>query len=759
MTAVRFAGDSQSLLASVIFEATWEMLVDSGALQWDERLGLIFGYERGELVNDRSWWRERVHPADLERVEQIAEDALRNGGSGWSNQYRFRRKDGSWAWVWSRAAIERDAGGRAVRAVGAMIDVTPLKESEERLRLLIEQMPARASATDRDLRIVSDAGAGFPGSPSMVGKTVGEALAAAPDRDRVVAASRKALAGESCKLQIGDGASAAQILLGPSRDASGNIIGVMGVAVDITDRVHAEDELRGSQRLLRRVLDTLPIGVIVVDRAGDVLLRNPAHSRIWGGEVPSGDERWKSGKGWWHHSGQAIVPGEWASQRALAKGEISLNELIDIETYDGKRKIIENSVAPIRNGDDVIVGAVVVNQDVTRSQYAEEEVARRARQQAAVAQLSLSALRGGELQPLFDEAVALVASTLAVDRVMILEPLADGNEMVFRATAGTWTHAAAPEITVHTEPGFMNWFSLRARAPVVVEDLKTETRFVACEVLSAEGVVSGINVPIAGKEHPFGVLGAHSTRKRDFAEDEIRFVWSMANVLATCIEQRHATAELQEKREQLRTLSGKLLEAQETERRAVARELHDDFGQVLTAIKLNLMRKERDEAESIALVDGAIARMRDLAHDLRPPMLDELGLAASLRWYVEREARRAGLEFHFAIAPPELRPPLGVETTCFRVAQEALTNVIRHAHARRVDVDLRVVGGALELAVRDDGRGFDVGAARRRAARGESQGLLGMQERVALVGGVLEIDSVPGRGTAVRARLPIGDRQ
>ncbi len=148
--------------------------------------------------------------------------------------------------------------------------------------------------------------------------------------------------------------------------------------------------------------------------------------------------------------------------------------------------------------------------------------------------------------------------------------------------------------------------------------------------------------------------------------------------------------------------------------------------------------------------------MRDLAHDLRPPMLDELGLAASLRWYVEREARRAGLEFHFAIAPPELRPPPGVETTCFRVAQEAFTNVIRHAQARRVDVELRAACGELELVVRDDGRGFDVGEARRRATRGKSQGLLSMQERVALAGGKLEIDSALGQGTAVRARLPLG---
>src|SRR5258708_37374290 len=122
---------------------------------------------------------------------------------------------------------------------------------------------------------------------------------------------------------------------------------------------------------------------------------------------------------------------------------------------------MENSSAPIRDGQGAITGAVIVNQDVTERRRAEEEVARRARQQAAVAQLSLSALRGEELQPLFDEAAALLASTLQIDRSMVLESLPDRSELVFRAIAGSWKPGVAPSITVRTEPGFMNWFSLR----------------------------------------------------------------------------------------------------------------------------------------------------------------------------------------------------------------------------------------------------------------------------------------------------------
>ena len=646
----------------------------------------------------------------------------------------------------------------------------------------------------------------------------------------------------------------------------------------------SEEALQRSQQLLRLVVDTLPVGVAVVDANGDVLLTNASVDAIWGRTIVRGDDRYEQSKGFWHDTGKAVAPEEWASRRALARGETSLNELIEIESFDGKRKIIQNSAAPIRDQQQAIVGAVIVNEDVTdrvlaeealrknrqllleaerlghtgsweldlgtgavvnteenlrlffgadrgkgaafedftaalhpddrewvlerrnhllagdgspdieyrvvwpdgsvhvifgratvvrdaagtpirvygtnadvtERKRAEQELQRHAEQQAAIAQLSLLAMRGGSLQAVFEEAVKLLARTLDVAHAMILEALPDQSGLVFRASAGAWKDQYGIGSTVPAPPSFMSWYSLRAPAPVVVGDLPAETRFIPCEILLEHGVRSGINVPIPGRERPFGVLGAHSTKLRAFSEDEVNFVWSVANLLATAIEQQRAAGELGEKREQLQALSRELLEAQEAERRAIARELHDDFGQVLTAIKLNLVRRDADQAETIALVDGAIARMRDLAQDLRPPLLDELGLPASLRWYVQREATRAGLDFQVDLATFERRPSPSVETACFRVVQEALTNVIRHASATRVEVELRIAGDGLQLSIRDDGTGFDVAAARKRAARGGSQGMLSMQERVALAGGELAIESSPGRGTSVRVCLPLG---
>jgi two-component system sensor histidine kinase UhpB len=228
-------------------------------------------------------------------------------------------------------------------------------------------------------------------------------------------------------------------------------------------------------------------------------------------------------------------------------------------------------------------------------------------------------------------------------------------------------------------------------------------------------------------------------------------------------ERDHLNSEAREARERLGTLSRRLLSAQEEERRRLAVELHDDLGQVLTAIKIrlgSLARSPQSEAlpeileEAICSVDAAMHRVRDLALDLRPSVLDDLGLPPALRWYADRFGRSTGIELNLAIdAVPHL--DAGVETACFRVAQEALTNVARHAGASHVWLELRLLQDEVELVVRDDGSGFDVSEARRRAFGGSSVGLLGMQERVTLVGGRFEILRVPGGGTLVRARLPL----
>ena len=223
----------------------------------------------------------------------------------------------------------------------------------------------------------------------------------------------------------------------------------------------------------------------------------------------------------------------------------------------------------------------------------------------------------------------------------------------------------------------------------------------------------------------------------------------------------HMAAGIQAREERLAALSRRILDVQESERRALARELHDEIGQALTALKLMLQglgqcdvpQQNQKTSEMIGIVERTLQQVRSLSLDLRPPMLDHLGLPATLRWYVDREAERAGLAVTCRVHPADVRLDARLETTIFRIAQEALTNVTRHAAATTVAVTLMVVNNQVELIIRDDGGGFDVDAARDRASGGVSLGISGMEERATLAGGRLDIRSGPF-GTEVRGTFP-----
>ena len=216
----------------------------------------------------------------------------------------------------------------------------------------------------------------------------------------------------------------------------------------------------------------------------------------------------------------------------------------------------------------------------------------------------------------------------------------------------------------------------------------------------------------------------------------------------------------------LEKFSRRLIEAQETERRTIARELHDEIGQVLTVVKIGLetvkchvpsgAAASRLE-ENIAIVDEALRLVRDLSLELHPAMLDDLGLAAALRWYIDRYAQRTGIRAILKLDnfDEQKRLPRDFETTCFRVVQEALTNVARHAQTKKASVELRWSDEYLRVTIKDEGRGFDPRALRKRDAAHVTLGLRGMQERAQSLGGKLKIQSTPSVGTEIHLVLPL----
>jgi signal transduction histidine kinase len=224
------------------------------------------------------------------------------------------------------------------------------------------------------------------------------------------------------------------------------------------------------------------------------------------------------------------------------------------------------------------------------------------------------------------------------------------------------------------------------------------------------------------------------------------------------------TSKLKESTRRLQALSHRLLDAQEQERRRIARELHDEVGQGLTAAKMYLAAagsvagpSARTKFEEIDhVITGVFSQIRDLSLELRPSILDDIGLVPALRWYFDRHESDGGIRTEVVAEPAEIDVPPEIATACFRIAQEALTNSIRHGKATRVKVDVRLQGASLQLTAEDNGIGFRVAEARARAAAGQSMGLLSMEERAHLLGGDFFVQSTPGEGTTMHAKFPLG---
>jgi signal transduction histidine kinase len=206
-----------------------------------------------------------------------------------------------------------------------------------------------------------------------------------------------------------------------------------------------------------------------------------------------------------------------------------------------------------------------------------------------------------------------------------------------------------------------------------------------------------------------------------------------------------------------RALSAQLVRAQEQERRAIARELHDEIGQALSGLLLDVgntasmtdSTEVRLRLDSIArLAEQIVEEVRRIALSLRPSMLDDLGLVSALEWQAREVGHRTGINVQILAEESAGELPEAHRTCIYRVVQEALQNCARHAGARRVQVGLQKAAKTVSLRVEDDGRGFVV-------ARTRGLGLLGMEERVAQLGGRFRVQSEPGRGTTVTAELPI----
>jgi PAS domain S-box-containing protein len=313
-----------------------------------------------------------------------------------------------------------------------------------------------------------------------------------------------------------------------------------------------------------------------------------------------------------------------------------------------------------------------------------------------------------------------------------------------------------PQLPFYTAGGSFYTNSTTHFLATVTEEEGGPTRNVCLQF----GYETVVLVPIRVKEQTLGLIHLADTRENVISPEMIPTLEDIALQLGANLLRIQAEEALQHYADRLQALSRRLVEVQEAERRHIARELHDEVGQALTGLKLLLEVTLRLPAETIPprldealqLVDELMNQVHDLSLDLRPGILDDLGLLPALLWLIERYTARTGVHVFFEQQHLKQRFPPEVETTAYRIVQEALTNIARHAGVDEAAVRLRADPSTLYLLVQDAGPGFDLPAV---LARGQTVGLVNMQERAALLGGWLKIDSASGSGTQVSAVLPL----
>jgi two-component system NarL family sensor kinase len=369
---------------------------------------------------------------------------------------------------------------------------------------------------------------------------------------------------------------------------------------------------------------------------------------------------------------------------------------------------------------------------------------------------------GLDLEEILQGIAALITETTQTDvcHVYLLDEA--GERLVLRGATPPF-HRMAGQVELKIGEGVSGWVAAHGRPAVITQDKYADQRYKHIPALGREDFASMASVPIRGKpiqtkpHRLVGVLNVHTRERREFTDADVQLLGWMAGLMAGGIENARLHRMLAQREAAMERFAERIVVAQETERRRLAGEIHDGISQRVVSLSFHLSAAAdalhtapdvaaHEIAEAQSLAEAALDETRFAIAGLHPPVLDDLGLAASLE---SLAASIPQLEVHADARPCELPPH--VATSVYRIAQEALQNVVKHAGATKARLRLLTHGDTITLEIEDDGQGFQPGASH---ATSTGYGLPGMRERAELLGGTLEVKSYPAQGTLLRLRFP-----
>jgi PAS domain S-box-containing protein len=684
----------------------------------------LLGYTEAEL-RERTVF-DLTHPEDLGESRRLLEEALRARTGALELEKRYVRKDGSVLRAQLSVARIIDRAGTATRFVAQVEDVTErrvvearLRESERRFRLLVQ------GVIDYAIYMISPEGeisSWNAGAERIKGYSEREALgrhfslfftaedraAGKPERALETARATGRFADEGWRLRKDGSRFWALAVLDAIRDETGRLVGFAKITRDLTERRAGEEQVRQAQALLDAFTDNSPALMSLKDRDGRYRFVNTrflARHALRREQVLG-----RSDAELFPRRQAAVLSAHDAD--VMARGEpVQYEENAEIAGTIYVSLVVK---FPVAGGVGMIAG------DITDRRLTEQAL-REQRALLAEAQ-KLAGLGWWEWSP-------ESGSILWSDELYRIYGVSSDT---FKPSFEAYLERVHPDDRQHSG-------AMMARALMDGRGFSTHERIVRpggeVRYLSSQ-----VEVVHNERGKPIKVLGACL----DFTE------------------QRHSETALRQAAQDLHGLTRRLVQAEEAERKRIARELHDRVGQALSALNINLDIVLRSEGlapaarqrlvDSVNLVEGTLQSIEGVMAELRPPLLDEYGLTAALGWHAQEFSRRTGIQVSVDGEAAEAVRGLRVEAALalFRIAQEALNNVLKHARAAAVRVEVALGASDVVLSVQDDGTGFEAS----QLPRGRL-GMTTMRERAEAAGGRLEIDSAPGRGTRVIATVPL----
>jgi PAS domain S-box-containing protein len=720
-------------LVELIHDLVWAVDAEGRITYMSPASRHIYGREPEEMIGHL--FTDYMAPDEARRSMADLAKMIATGDSVIEVETRLLHRDGHEIVLSANAVVLRDAAGNIKGTTGTSRDITERKraeeasrESEQRFRQLAENIDDVFWMSDPEntqMIYIS------PAYETIWGRRR-ETLYSSPDswmdaihpddKERMVRTRAKrdsALPHDSTYRIVRPDGSVRWIRDRgfPVRDENGVLVRFAGIAEDITFQKQAEEALRESEQQMRLFMEATADCFWKWDLITGNVARSVGFNRILGYSVQETD----SSITWWeerlHPDDREKVVSSF--QETIASGGNSCSYEYRFRHKDGTFAAIHDRAYIVRDAIGRPLRALGAMTDITERKRAEQ-----ARE------------RG----------LSLMLATLESTADGILVVNGEGKIETFnRLFAQMWR---LPEEVLASKED--------ARALECVLDQLIEPAKFLEKVSYLYGHPN--EESFDWLEFKDGRVFERYSRPQRIGGKVAGRVWSFRDAT----ERNQAREALQKANRQLRSLSERLFHVQEQEKQHLARELHDEIGQELTAVKINLtslgtasgdnsLRLE----EAIALVDNLLRQVRQISLDLHPSLLDDLGLAPAVRSLLDQQARRAGIRTQFYAAEPLDDIDPAIKTAGFRIAQEAITNVLRHAKARVLHIRLHTKAEHLHIRISDDGVGFNVAQIEARARRVRGFGLVGMRERAALVGGRFRVMSSPDRGTIVKVSLPL----